>query len=104
MKLILPALLFPAALSQTQAPTYGQGGETEVEEEAVDPLDLLSDTVFKEQEPVEFESIAEGSESTDYSLTGTYGGYVTAGVDYLFIQMTVSGPEIADDSKVLLWA
>ena len=38
------------------------------------------------------------------SLTGTYGGYITAGVDYAFIAMTVGGAELNSESNVLVWA
>ena len=108
MKLILPALLVSTAWAQTQQPIFGNddGDEESTgvpEEEAVDPLELLSGTVFREQEPVSFDAI-EASDDIAYALSGTYGGYVTAGIDYVFIDMTVSGAELSDGNQVVMWA
>ena len=70
--------------------------------------DLFADqtAIWKSQEPVEFESIpiGEDGEGSKYSLSGQYHGYMTAGVGYTFLQLTVGGAEISEGSTVLVWA
>lgn len=59
--------------------------------------------MFREQKPVYFEPIPNVSSNSAYTLNGLYGGYVTAGIDYLFISMAVGGAKFDDDSYVLSW-
>ena len=75
--------------------------DAETTEESSGWTDSLSNWVSSEQDPVSFDSITV---KDPYTLTGRYGRYTTAGINFVFIAQTVGGAQIPDGGMVMTWA
>ena len=95
------AALFVVACAYAQASETETEGEEKEEDPLADGWDSVSDWFSAKQEPVEWESIAEGAPCR---LGGHYGWFRKVGLSSVFIRETVSDCAMAEGNIALTWA